>query len=76
MSDHELFLIEEALVHAEAGCRYHGTDFERLGMEFGLPRCGSCKQPWRVAQARLALHAIWEALTRSPVGSSEVTDGR
>lgn len=44
-----------ALQHAEQTCRYHGTDFARLGWEFGEPRCDSCKQPWRVTRALDAL---------------------
>lgn len=32
-------------------CRYHGDQFDKLGMEWGEPRCDSCRQPWRVVRA-------------------------
>jgi hypothetical protein len=45
-----------ALLSAERTCRYHGTDWDRLGREpNGLPRCDSCKQPYRVVTALLAI---------------------
>lgn len=55
-----------ALSHAAQTCRYHGADFERLGMWNGEPRCESCRQPWRVTQALTAisrymfLDRLWE----------------
>ena len=57
-SPETLRLAREALAHAEQRCRYHGADFERLGTEpyeRGLPRCDSCKQPWRVVRALAAI---------------------
>jgi hypothetical protein len=39
------------LNHAEQFCRYHGQRWDFLGWEYGLPRCDSCKQPYRVVQA-------------------------
>jgi hypothetical protein len=47
--------IRAALEEAPQECRYHGKDFERMGMQWGRPRCDSCKQPWRVVQALVAL---------------------
>lgn len=33
-------------------CRYHGGNFERLGIEpWGEPRCDSCKAPWHRERA-------------------------
>lgn len=46
-----MVLIREALLHAEQTCRYHGTNFEASGTRHGVPRCESCRQPWRVVAA-------------------------
>lgn len=51
---------QEALIHVERSCRYHGTDFLRLGtepFERGLPRCDSCKTPYRRKRALDAIDA-------------------
>lgn len=53
-----LSVVRRALAGEPRTCRYHGTDFERSDMAFGLPRCDSCKQPYRVAQALAALARI------------------
>lgn len=50
--------IRRALMHAERECPYHGPDFHLLGMQNGMPRCESCRQPWRIKQAREALDRI------------------
>lgn len=47
--------MKDALDHAEQTCRYHGDRFETSGMLHGLPRCDSCKQPFRVRKALDAL---------------------
>jgi hypothetical protein len=47
-----------ALAEAEQVCRYHGPDFEKSGMRQGLPRCDSCKQPFRVRRALDALAGL------------------
>lgn len=52
----------KALVKGPLSCQYHGTDFEKLGTYFdGRPRCDSCKQPWRISQALLAIERAAEA---------------
>lgn len=51
-------VVRRALAGEPRTCRYHGTDFERSNLAFGLPRCDSCKQPYRVAQALGALDRI------------------
>lgn len=53
---------EEALHHASQHCKYHSNNFGFLGWtgpeNVTLPRCDSCKQPWRVMRA---LEAITKA---------------
>lgn len=41
-------------------CRYHGTEFEKLGTEIlgGSPRCDSCKAPWRRTQLLIAAGGV------------------
>lgn len=57
-----LEMVSEVLDNSVDTCRYHGTDFEKLGTEpwsrVGLPRCDSCKQPWRVRRARAAIERL------------------
>jgi hypothetical protein len=49
-------IIEDALNHAPASCRYHGTNWGFLGWEpDSRPRCDSCKHPYAAGQARLRL---------------------
>lgn len=45
------------LSHASDQCQYHGQNWDFLGRELmtGLPRCDSCKQPYRVAYLAAAL---------------------
>lgn len=45
------------LSHAEDQCRFHGQNWDFLGREVmtGLPRCDSCKQPYRIAQLGAAM---------------------
>lgn len=51
-ADAELIsVVRQALTNAQQHCEYHGTDFGRAGVHRGLPRCDSCKQPWRVQRA-------------------------
>lgn len=38
-------------------CPYHGRDFDKLGMLYGLPRCDSCKKPYQVARLLEAVNA-------------------
>lgn len=54
----DLAAIRDALTHADTTCRFHGTDFERSGMQSGLPRCTSCQQPWRIVRALAALDRL------------------
>lgn len=59
----QLAALRVALVHADKLCRFHGERFEVLGMEnertdagwLPIPRCDSCKQPYRVRRALTAL---------------------
>lgn len=51
----DLETIRDALDHAPQLCRFHGSDFDRLGMAHGEPRCDSCRQPWRVTRALAAV---------------------
>lgn len=47
-------------------CRYHDDNFEKLGTELyevGLPRCDSCKPPWRRQQALAAVDRLRTQLT-------------
>jgi hypothetical protein len=48
-------IAREALMHDAVICRYHGFDLEATGMQRGLPRCDSCKQPYRVRKALAAI---------------------
>lgn len=61
----DLAIIQGALVASAQACRYHGQNWDFLGREFGdpngPPRCDSCKQPWRIAQALDALDRIARA---------------
>lgn len=50
--------IRLALASAEASCRYHGTEWGEIDPRTGLPRCESCRQPYRITQARTALTAL------------------
>jgi hypothetical protein len=52
---------EYALEHAEKTCPYHGRDFTRAGMWRGIPRCESCRQPWRVVEGLAAIEKAWNA---------------
>ena len=54
-------VIRRALAGEPRACRFHGTDFERSNLAFGLPRCESCRQPYRVAEALAALDQIGSA---------------
>lgn len=56
-----LRLAVAALGHESTSCCYHGTDFAKSGMERGLPRCDSCKQPFRVRKALDAAAALTES---------------
>lgn len=51
-------LARDALHHDAQICRYHGANFERLGMAYGLPRCESCRQPFRVMRALTTLEQL------------------
>jgi len=44
-------------------CRYHGAQFGEIEPWSGLPRCESCRQPYRVTLARRALAGL-EQLAR------------
>jgi len=50
--------VRAALDGAPQQCRYHGADFGRAGLQGGVPRCESCRQPWRVVRALQALDAL------------------
>lgn len=58
---YHLAVIQAALAAAPQTCRYHGNQFDRLGMEYGEPRCDSCKQPWRVVRALDAVDRLARA---------------
>jgi hypothetical protein len=47
-----------AMSHESLACRYHGRDWDKLGWEHGLPRCDSCKQPYRRTQLLLAAGGV------------------
>lgn len=52
----DLSVIRDALEGAERTCRYHGAEFTPPGQfSHGLPRCESCRHPWRVTQALIQL---------------------
>jgi hypothetical protein len=51
-----------AIEHAPKTCWHHGEDFGRLGWEYGLPRCDSCKQPYMVSKLRDALERVPDAV--------------
>lgn len=53
---HAIGLALDALHEAPRRCQYHGKDWEKLGFEWGLPRCDSCKLPYRVDRAINALN--------------------
>lgn len=50
--------VRDALEHAVQVCPYHGADFAAAGVApvSGIPRCDSCKQPWRIRRALKALN--------------------
>lgn len=51
-------LLLDALDSAPQHCQWHGQDFFRAGSALGrpdVPACDSCKQPWRVLSALVAL---------------------
>lgn len=60
--------IQEALVHSAQHCRYHNSNFGFLGWEgpegASLPRCDSCKQPWRVRRALNELDLLVRAVIK------------
>lgn len=63
----DLDTIAVALNELPTECRYHGQNFEFLGTEryeAGLPRCDSCKAPWRKAQGIAALDRLRAELAR------------
>lgn len=60
--------IAESLTHVPHGCRYHGSDFGKLGFEWSMPRCDSCKQPYRVYRAVEEL----QQLARGRSGQADV----
>lgn len=65
MSFHaDLWIIRQALDSAPVECRYHGTDFDRLGRQgsHGEPRCDTCRPAWRTMCARAALRRVQETL--------------
>jgi hypothetical protein len=58
--------IRTALEHLPQTCRYHGTDFGKLGWEGwpgagSVPRCDSCKPAHARTVALLALGRLAEA---------------
>lgn len=61
LGDYALMVIEAALLDGPQQCRYHGTDFERLGLQFGEPRCESCRHPWRIVRALAEVRRAREA---------------
>lgn len=69
-----LRLAAEALTHAPRQCRYHATNWDFLGRETpgGLPRCDSCKQPWRVQRALDAIDSESAGGTVLPAGTGGV----
>lgn len=71
--------IQEALVHGARHCPYHNTNFGFLGWTGAegqsLPRCDSCKQPWRVARALDALDRLVRTQIDAPNAAlADVTD--
>ena len=57
--DHALHLALDALALSPQCCPYHGQDFDKLGREpWGPPRCDSCKLPWHVSRALIAVSAV------------------
>jgi hypothetical protein len=50
--------IRPALATGPTTCPFHGVDFGFLGWENGEPRCDSCKQPYRLAEAAAAIRAV------------------
>ncbi len=73
MTAADLATIRQALAHAELACRFHGTNFEKLGMDHGEPRCDSCKQPWRNNRAIAALTRLEHGTT--PLRGVQIGDG-
>jgi hypothetical protein len=58
----DLHTIRDAIEALPPRCRYHGDDFAKLGMEWGQPRCDSCKDPYRRKTALSALNrSRWAA---------------
>lgn len=53
--------IRQALMDLPKECQYHGSDFEKLGMWRTMPRCESCRIPFR---AKVAWQAFTAALDR------------
>jgi hypothetical protein len=69
-------LVRDVLANLAGTCRYHGTDFGRLGQEpWGEPRCESCRQPWRATRALEALARYDRSVAAGtlPAGSGETS---
>lgn len=67
LSTSDVAVLRAALVRADKLCRFHGERFEVLGMEreptgdagwLPIPRCDSCKQPYRVRRALQFLERV------------------
>lgn len=74
-AENVLRLAVAALQHDTGGCRYHGTDFAKSGMERGLPRCDSCKQPFRVRKALDAAATLAEPERDGAGGGARIDVG-
>lgn len=57
--EHALSSALSALEVSRQSCRFHGTDFGAMGMEYGQPRCESCRVPYKVT---VAIRDVGEAL--------------
>lgn len=47
----DLEVVIDALADLSKKCQYHGESLGASGFQHGLPRCESCRQPWRVTRA-------------------------
>ena len=56
----------EALLRLPQICTYHGSDFGFLGWSQGVPRCDSCRTPWRVKVALDAIDVVRDDMDGRP----------
>ena len=74
----DVYMVREAVRALPTTCRYHGAKFGASGYlgpaEGGVPRCESCRAPWRRMCALAAIERVIVRVRRPAVAIALESD--